>query len=90
MNADKRRQLSGEASSERPARSSRWAGKQENEDGEGVSADNDDSEAGDRSNRGMKGQKWKQTGRPRPGAALAMAKRENIAIVEGQGKKIVF
>jgi RNA recognition motif-containing protein len=28
--------------------------------------------------------------RPRPGAALAMAKRENVAIVESEGKKIKF
>jgi hypothetical protein len=28
--------------------------------------------------------------RPRPGAALAMAKRENVGIVESEGKKIKF
>jgi len=28
--------------------------------------------------------------RPRPGAALAMAKRENVAIVESEGQKIKF
>lgn len=28
--------------------------------------------------------------RPRPGAALAMAKRENVAIVQSEGKKIKF
>ncbi|WVF68213.1 hypothetical protein IAT40_002978 [Kwoniella sp. CBS 6097] len=37
-----------------------------------------------------RGKKWEVTGRPRPGAALAMAKRENVAIVEGAGKKITF
>ncbi|WVW80793.1 hypothetical protein I302_102780 [Kwoniella bestiolae CBS 10118] len=37
-----------------------------------------------------RGKKWEVTGRPRPGAALAMAKRENVGIVEGEGKKITF
>ncbi|WVR08629.1 hypothetical protein IAU60_005685 [Kwoniella sp. DSM 27419] len=37
-----------------------------------------------------RGKKWEVTGRPRPGAALAMAKRENVAIVEGAGSKITF
>ncbi|WVQ95640.1 hypothetical protein IAU59_002738 [Kwoniella sp. CBS 9459] len=37
-----------------------------------------------------RGKKWEVTGRPRPGAALAMAKRENVAIVEGAGQKITF
>jgi hypothetical protein len=39
-----------------------------------------------------RGRKWEVSGRPRPGAALAMAKRENVAIVEGgaKGKKITF
>lgn len=37
-------------------------------------------------------QKWEQKGRAAPGAALAMAKRQNVAIVEGgaAGKKITF
>lgn len=39
---------------------------------------------------GKRGKKWEATGRPRPGAALAMAKREKVGIVESQGKKIVF
>lgn len=37
-----------------------------------------------------RGKKWEATGRPRPGAALAMAKREKVGIVEGEGQKIVF
>jgi hypothetical protein len=37
-----------------------------------------------------RGKKWETTGRPRPGAALAMAKRENVAIVAPQGQKISF
>ncbi|WVO20429.1 uncharacterized protein IAS62_001725 [Cryptococcus decagattii] len=37
-----------------------------------------------------RGRKWETSGRPRPGAALAMAKRENVAIVEGAGQKINF
>ncbi|WWC72616.1 uncharacterized protein I206_106578 [Kwoniella pini CBS 10737] len=37
-----------------------------------------------------RGKKWEVTGRPRPGAALAMAKRENVGIVEGSGQKITF
>nr|XP_018259767.1 RNA-binding protein rnp24 [Kwoniella dejecticola CBS 10117]OBR81925.1 RNA-binding protein rnp24 [Kwoniella dejecticola CBS 10117] len=37
-----------------------------------------------------RGKKWEVTGRPRPGAALAMAKRENVGIVEGSGSKITF
>ncbi|WWC92349.1 uncharacterized protein L201_007304 [Kwoniella dendrophila CBS 6074] len=37
-----------------------------------------------------RGKKWEVTGRPRPGAALAMAKRENVGIVEGEGQKITF
>ncbi len=39
-----------------------------------------------------RGRKWEVSGRPRPGAALAMAKRENVAIVAGgvTGKKITF
>lgn len=39
---------------------------------------------------GKRGKKWEASGRPRPGAALAMAKREKVGIVESQGKKIVF
>ena len=38
----------------------------------------------------QRGKKWEATGRPRPGAALAMAKREKVGIVEAQGAKIVF
>jgi hypothetical protein len=38
----------------------------------------------------MIGKKWEVAGRPRPGAALAMAKRENVSIVVSQGKKITF
>ena len=37
-----------------------------------------------------RGKKWEAAGRPRPGAALAMAKREKVGIVEGHGQKIVF
>ena len=37
-----------------------------------------------------RGKKWETSGRPRPGAALAMAKRENVAIVAPQGQKISF
>jgi hypothetical protein len=38
----------------------------------------------------MRGKKWEAAGRPRPGAALAMAKREKVGIVAGEGKKITF
>ncbi|ORY31218.1 hypothetical protein BCR39DRAFT_526969 [Naematelia encephala] len=38
----------------------------------------------------VRGKKWEATGRPRPGAALAMAKREKVGIVEGKGEKITF
>lgn len=37
-----------------------------------------------------RGKKWEATGRPRPGAALAMAQREKVGIVESQGNKITF
>ncbi|EIW70118.1 hypothetical protein TREMEDRAFT_68494 [Tremella mesenterica DSM 1558] len=39
-----------------------------------------------------RGKKWEAAGRPRPGAALAMAKRENVSIVVGapQNEKITF
>lgn len=37
-----------------------------------------------------RGKKWESSGRPRPGAALAMAKREQVGIVPGQGQKISF
>ncbi|KAJ9110064.1 hypothetical protein QFC19_001734 [Naganishia cerealis] len=37
-----------------------------------------------------RGKKWETAGRPKPGAALMMAKRESVAIVAGQGKKITF
>jgi len=43
-----------------------------------------------RKSTSMIGKKWEVAGRPRPGAALAMAKRENVSIVESQGKKITF
>ena len=37
------------------------------------------------------GDQWKsQKSRPKPGAALAMAKRETAAILPSEGKKIVF
>jgi hypothetical protein len=38
----------------------------------------------------QRGKKWESAGRPRPGAALAMAKREKVGIVEAQGSKITF
>lgn len=38
----------------------------------------------------QRGKRWEATGRPRPGAALAMAKREKVGIVKGEGEKIVF
>ena len=38
----------------------------------------------------QRGKKWEAAGRPRPGAALAMAKREKVGIVEAQGNKITF
>ena len=38
----------------------------------------------------QRGKKWQAAGRPRPGAALAIAKREKVGIVEGRGEKIVF
>ncbi|KAJ9119156.1 hypothetical protein QFC22_003647 [Naganishia vaughanmartiniae] len=37
-----------------------------------------------------RGKKWETAGRPKPGAALMMAKRESVAIVAGQGKKTTF
>ncbi|ORX40994.1 hypothetical protein BD324DRAFT_678396 [Kockovaella imperatae] len=37
-----------------------------------------------------RGKKWEATGRPKPGAALAMAKREKVGIVEAKGEKITF
>jgi hypothetical protein len=43
-----------------------------------------------RAGRPAKLAKWEQSGRQAPGAALAMAKRENVGIVESQGKKVVF
>lgn len=50
-------------------------------------ADRDARPKGDK-----RGKKWEATGRPRPGAALAMAKREKVSIVTGgqQGNKITF
>ncbi|KAK1923126.1 RNA-binding protein rnp24 [Papiliotrema laurentii] len=38
----------------------------------------------------QRGKRWEATGRPRPGAALAMAKREKVGIVKAEGAKIVF
>ncbi|TYJ53345.1 hypothetical protein B9479_006004 [Cryptococcus floricola] len=38
----------------------------------------------------QRGKKWEASGRQRPGAALAMAKRENVGIVEGSGTKVTF
>lgn len=38
----------------------------------------------------VRGKKWEASGRPRPGAALAMAQREKVGIVESQGNKITF
>lgn len=40
--------------------------------------------------RDKRGKKWESTGRPRPGAALAMAKREKVGIVESAGTKVTF
>ncbi|WVO17509.1 hypothetical protein L204_105202 [Cryptococcus depauperatus] len=37
-----------------------------------------------------RGRKWEVSGRPRPGAALAMAKREQVGIVEATGTKVTF
>lgn len=48
------------------------------------------AEGGERRARPAKLAKWEQSGRQAPGAALAMAKRENVGIVESQGKKVVF
>lgn len=50
----------------------------------------DGGEEAPRKSTSMIGKKWEVAGRPRPGAALAMAKRENVSIVESQGKKITF
>jgi hypothetical protein len=50
----------------------------------------DPGEEAPRKSTSMVGKKWEVAGRPRPGAALAMAKRENVSIVESQGKKITF
>jgi NAD/NADP transhydrogenase beta subunit len=44
--------------------------------------------SGDR--KDQRGKKWEAAGRARPGAALAMAKREKVGIVPGQGTKISF
>lgn len=38
----------------------------------------------------QRGKKWEAAGRPRPGAALAMAKREKVGIVEATGTKVTF
>ncbi|OWZ59718.1 hypothetical protein LQV05_000677 [Cryptococcus neoformans] len=56
--------------------------------GPGVDDESTEKTAEDSGDR--RGKKWETSGRPRPGAALAMAKRENVAIVEGAGQKITF
>lgn len=56
--------------------------------GPGVDDESSEKTAEDSGDR--RGKKWETSGRPRPGAALAMAKRENVAIVEGAGQKITF
>lgn len=43
-----------------------------------------------RDKKDQRGKKWEAAGRARPGAALAMAKREKVGIVAGQGTKISF
>lgn len=40
--------------------------------------------------RDKRGMKWESTGRPRPGAGLAMAKKQKVGIVESAGSKITF
>lgn len=69
----------------------------ENEDGAGAEGGRDEGsrpgrEREDREPERKKGKmaKWEQAGRTRPGAALAMAKRESTAIVPSEGKKVVF
>lgn len=79
--------------SARPPRYFDRAAKVEGESGEAEA--NAAGEGGDeapaaRKSTSMIGKKWEVAGRPRPGAALAMAKRENVSIVESQGKKITF
>jgi hypothetical protein len=56
--------------------------------GEGDDPEVDDRPLGKK--KDMRGKKWEAAGRPRPGAALAMAKREKVGIVAGEGKKITF
>jgi hypothetical protein len=57
---------------------------------EGADQGAEGGEEAPRKSTSMVGKKWEVAGRPRPGAALAMAKRENVSIVESQGKKITF
>lgn len=54
--------------------------------GEGAGA----AAGGSGGRKDVRGKKWEATGRPRPGAALAMAQREKVGIVESQGNKITF
>jgi len=56
----------------------------------GINDENPVHPSPDRAVSDKRGKKWEAAGRPRPGAALAMAKREKVAIVEGTGEKIVF
>lgn len=60
--------------------------------GEGGAANGGDGQGeGARERKGdVRGKKWESAGRPRPGAALAMAQREKVGIVESQGAKITF
>ncbi|WRT70733.1 uncharacterized protein IL334_007731 [Kwoniella shivajii] len=51
-------------------------------DGEGVPAPEKKND--------KRGKKWEVSGRTAPGAALAMAKRQNVGILEGAGEKITF
>lgn len=56
----------------------------------GPGVDDESTENATENSGDKRGKKWETSGRPRPGAALAMAKRENVAIVEGAGQKITF
>ncbi|KAK4685516.1 hypothetical protein P7C73_g4630, partial [Tremellales sp. Uapishka_1] len=61
------------------------SGKARSEETEATGDDVEEESVGDK-----RGKKWQAAGRPRPGAALAMAKRENVSVVESTGSKIVF
>lgn len=61
----------------------------EGEDGRKRKGDEEGEEVV-RPKRPAKMAKWEKAGRQRPGAALAMAKRENVGIVESQGTKVTF